>query len=171
MIFSRDDRRSRWPWIVVGETLAPRAKISSRPRPVRRESVSARIARACSSVSRTLGRRPSISVVRGSAISSISGIMSPTGQSRPTSRSRASAGSFDERMMCDHLVDVGHGDGQADQDVAAVARLGELELGAADHDVFAEVHEGGDHVAQAHQLGPAVVQRQRVDRERRSAAA
>ncbi len=73
------------------------AKISSRPRPVRRESVSARIARACSSVSRT--REPSISAVRGSAISSISGSMSPTGQSRPTSRSRASAGSFDERMM------------------------------------------------------------------------
>ncbi len=66
----------------------------------------------------------------------------------------------------DDLVDIGDGDGQADQDVAAVAGLGQLELGAADDDLLAEVEEGLEHLAQAHLLGPAVVQRQHVDAER-----
>ncbi len=65
----------------------------------------------------------------------------------------------------DHLVDIGHGDGQADQDVGAVAGLVELEAGAADHHLLAEVDEGAEHLAQAHLLGPAAVERQRVDRE------
>ena len=44
--------------------------------------------------------------------------------------------------MRDDLVDVGDGDGEADQDVRAVARLAEQELGApADH-LLAEGDEG-----------------------------
>ena len=77
----------------------PRAspKMSSRPRPVRRLRVRPRMARACSSVRFSLS--PSTNMERGSAISSIRAIMSPTGQALACSRSRASAGSAELRMM------------------------------------------------------------------------
>ncbi|MNN25312.1 hypothetical protein D3C81_1387820 [compost metagenome] len=93
---ARSDRMVRWPWMVSAR---PRAspKMSSRPRPVRRDRVRARMARACSSVRFSLS--PSISTERGSAINSTRAIMSPTGQALACSRSRASAGSADERMM------------------------------------------------------------------------
>ena len=57
----------------------------------------------------------------------------------------------------DHLVDVGHGDGQAHQHMGAVARLGEFEARAPDHHLLAEGDERVQHLAQAHLLGPAVV--------------
>jgi hypothetical protein len=41
----------------------------------------------------------------------------------------------------DDLVDIGDGDGQTDQHMAAVARLAEFELGAAGDDFLAEVDE------------------------------
>ncbi|MNQ75687.1 hypothetical protein D3C85_904910 [compost metagenome] len=66
----------------------------------------------------------------------------------------------------DDLVDVGHGDGQTDQDVAAVAGLGQLELDAADDHFLAELEEELQQLAQAHLLGTAMVQRQHVDAER-----
>ena len=99
------------------------------------------------------------------------GSMSPTGQSladQPLARLGRVLRRADD---VDDLVDVGDGDGQTDQDVAAVAGLGQFELGAADHHLLAEVDEGVEHLAQAHLLGPAVVQRQHVDAERASAAA
>ena len=76
----------------------------------------------------------------------------------------ASGGGADQR---DHLVDIGDGDGQADQDVAAVARLGELEARAARDHLLAEQHEGGDHLLEIHQLGTAAIERQHVDAEAR----
>ena len=66
----------------------------------------------------------------------------------------------------DHLVDIGHGDGQTDQDVAPVAGLVQLELDAANDDFLAEVEEDLQQLAQTHLLGPAMVQRQHVDAER-----
>ncbi len=66
----------------------------------------------------------------------------------------------------DHLVDVGHGDGEADLQVGGVARLGEPELGAAGDDLLAEVDEGHQDVAQVHQLRSAAVQRDHVAAER-----
>ncbi len=66
----------------------------------------------------------------------------------------------------DHLVDVGDRNRQAHQHVAAVARLGELELGAPDHDLFAELQEQVEQLAQPHLLRLAAVQRQHVDPER-----
>ena len=66
----------------------------------------------------------------------------------------------------DHLVNIGHRNGQTDQDVTAIARLGQLELGAANHDLFAELDETVDQTAKAHLLGPPPVQRQHVDAKR-----
>ena len=65
----------------------------------------------------------------------------------------------------DHFVDIGDGHGQADQDMAAVARLGEFELGAAGDDFLAEADEGGQQLLQVHLHRPAVIQRQHVDAE------
>ena len=67
----------------------------------------------------------------------------------------------------DHFVDIGHGDGQTDQDMGAVARLGEFEARAPGDDFLAEQDEGGDQLLQVHQQRPAVVQRQHVDAEAR----
>ncbi len=66
----------------------------------------------------------------------------------------------------DEFVDIGDGDGQADQDVAAIARLAQFELGPPDHDLFAELNEDLDQLLEAHLLGAAPVQGQHVDAER-----
>ncbi len=66
----------------------------------------------------------------------------------------------------DHLVDVDHRDGQAHQRVATVAGAPQQEAGAPHHHLLAERDEGGQHLAQVHQLRAAMVQRQRVDPER-----
>ena len=67
--------------------------------------------------------------------------------------------------QADHLVDVGDGDGEADQHVRAVARLGQQVLGApADH-LLAEGGEGGDEILEVELLGPAAVDRQHVGAE------
>ena len=49
--------------------------------------------------------------------------------------------------QADHLVDIGDGDGEADLDMRAVARLVEQILGAPRDDLLAEVEEGDQHVA------------------------
>ena len=92
---------------------------------------------------RRAGRcRPPAIRWRGSSISAISGATSFAGQSRAISSSRALFGSLALADDADHLVDIGDGDGEADQDVGAVARLVEQELGApADH-LLAEGDEG-----------------------------
>jgi hypothetical protein len=69
--------------------------------------------------------------------------------------------------MIHHLVEVGDGDDQAEQDVGAVAGLGELELRAAGDHLLAEADEGLDHVAQGQRLGPAAADREHVGREAR----
>src|SRR6185312_2887743 len=65
----------------------------------------------------------------------------------------------------DHRIDVGDGDGEAEQQMRALARLAEEIDGPLGHHLLAEGDEGGDDVAQAHQLRPAAVQRQHVDAE------
>ena len=49
----------------------------------------------------------------------------------------------------DDFVQIGDRDDQAKQDMGAVARLVQLELGAAGDDLFAELDEGLDDLAQA----------------------
>ena len=103
---------------------------------------------ACSSVSRMV--LSGCTRWRGSAISAISGATSFAGQARSirlVARGRGIGRGADHR---DHLVDVGDRDRETDQRMAAVARLGELVARAPRHDLFAEQHEGGDHVLQVH---------------------
>ena len=66
----------------------------------------------------------------------------------------------------DHLVDVGDGDGEADEDVGTLTRLRQQELGAAADHFLAEVGESLDHVLEIEALGPAAVDRQHVGAER-----
>ena len=65
----------------------------------------------------------------------------------------------------DDLVDIGDRDRKTDQDVGAVARLVEQELGAAGHHLLAEGDEERQQVLQVHQLRPAGVQRHHVGAE------
>ena len=65
----------------------------------------------------------------------------------------------------DDLVEVGDRDDQPEQQVRAVARLGEFELRAARDDLLAELDERLDDVAQVEQLGPPAADRQHVGRE------
>ncbi len=67
----------------------------------------------------------------------------------------------------DHLVDIGDRDGEADQDMGAVARLAEQVLGAPRDHLFAERHEGLQHVLQVHHQRPAAVERHHVGAEGR----
>ena len=68
----------------------------------------------------------------------------------------------------DHLVDIGDRDGEADQDMGAVARLVEQELGAPRHHLLAERDEGGEQVLQVHHLrAAAAVERHHVGAEGR----
>ncbi len=74
-------------------------------------------------------------------------------------------GSFSDQR--DHLVDIGDGDGKTDQDMGAVARLAQQELGAAPHNLLAEVGEGVNHVLEIELLGTPADQRHHVAAERR----
>ena len=67
----------------------------------------------------------------------------------------------------DDLVEVGDRDDEAEQDVGALARLEQLELGAAGDDLLAEGDEGRDDVAQAEQLGAPAADREHVGGEAR----
>ena len=62
----------------------------------------------------------------------------------------------------DDLVDIGDSNRKAHQDVGAVTRLVEQELGAAGNDLFAEGNEDRQEVLQVHHLRPAAVERQHV---------
>ena len=81
--------------------------------------------------------------VPGSSIRAISGPTSPAGQARAISwlarRLRIGRGAD----QGDHLVDIGHRDGEAEQHVGPVPRLAELEDGAPGDDLLAEGDEGG----------------------------
>ena len=65
----------------------------------------------------------------------------------------------------DHLVDVGHRDGQADQVVGPLPCLAQLIPGAAEDHLLAEGDEAQQRVLQPHQPRAAAVQRQHVDAE------
>ncbi len=65
----------------------------------------------------------------------------------------------------DHFVDIGHGKGEADQYVGPVARLVEIELGAADNHFLAEADERLEHGAEVEKLGAPTVQCQHIDAE------
>ena len=65
------------------------------------------------------------------------------------------------------LVEIGDGDDQAEQQVGALAGLGELELGAPGDHLLAEAHEAFDDVAQVQRLGPAAADGEHVGREAR----
>ena len=67
----------------------------------------------------------------------------------------------------DHRIDIGDGDGEAQQGMRALARLAQkIDRAPRDH-LLAEIDEGRDDVAQAHQQRPAAVERQHVDAEAR----
>ena len=63
------------------------------------------------------------------------------------------------------IVDIGQGDCQAFQHVAAFARLAQLEHGTARHHFAAVRQEGGQHVLQVHQLWLAVHQGDHIHAE------
>ena len=65
------------------------------------------------------------------------------------------------------LVDIGDGDGEADEDMGAIARLAQQELGTAADHLLAEIGEGADHVLEVELLGPASDQRHDVGAEGR----
>ena len=61
--------------------------------------------------------------------------------------------------QADDFVNVGNRNGEADQDVGAVARLAQQELGAARDHFLAEGDEGLQQILQVHLFRPAAVQR------------
>ena len=69
--------------------------------------------------------------------------------------------------QADHVVDVGHRDGEAGQHMRARARLAQLVGGAAGDHLFAEIDEGRDDPLEVQQLRPAAVERQHVYAEGR----
>ena len=66
----------------------------------------------------------------------------------------------------DHLVDVGDGNGEADQHVRAIAGMVQLELGASGDDLGTEADERLQQFLEVHQARPAAIERQRIHAER-----
>ena len=114
--------------------------------------------------------RPADTLWRGSSISVTMAATSRAGQSRAINCSRASLASLARADQLDHLVDIGDRDGEADQDMGAVARLAEQVLGAPVDHLLAEGDEGVEQVLQVHHQRPAAVERHHVGAERGSAA-
>src|SRR5205085_2283778 len=59
--------------------------------------------------------------------------------------------------QADHLVDIGDRDGEADQDMSAVARLAQQVLGAPGDHLLAEVNKAGQQVLEIHDQRTAAV--------------
>ena len=123
------------------------------------------MALACSADSRVVPAADTL--WRGSSISVTMAATSCAGQSRSINCSRASLASCAARISADHFVDIGDRDGEADQDMGAVARLAEQVLGAPVDHLLAEGDEGRQQVLQIHHLRPAAVERHHVGAERR----
>ena len=87
------------------------------------------------------------------------------GQSRAISCLARLVGVLGGADELDHLVDIGDRDGEADQDMGAVARLAEQELGAPRDHLLAEGDEGGEQVLQVHHQRAAAVERHHVGAE------
>ena len=87
---------------------------------------------------------------------------------RPVARHQRIARGVRIGRGADHandFVDIGDRNGKADQNVGAVARLVEQELGPPRHHLFAEGDEDRQQVLQVHQLRPAAVERDHVGAE------
>ena len=87
---------------------------------------------------------------------------------RPVARHQLFARRGGIGRLADHgddLVDIGDGDGEADEDMGAVAGLAQQELGAAADHLLAELGEGADHVLERELLGLAADQRHHVAAE------
>ncbi len=137
---------------------------SSRPSAVRRWRRISRMARACSSDSRIV---PVLADQMARIGDQLDQGLDVAG--RPVARHQLFARRRGIRRSADQsndLVDIGDGDGEADQRVAAVARLAQLEARPPRHHLLAEGREGADHRFEVHQLRPAAVQRQHVHAER-----
>src|SRR3546814_2391687 len=67
----------------------------------------------------------------------------------------------------DLLVDIGHRDSQADEDMGAITRLAEQEAGAPGNHFLAEADKRRDQLLDIQQLRLAGIQRQHVDAKRR----
>src|SRR5262249_29048366 len=65
----------------------------------------------------------------------------------------------------DHFVDIGDSDGKPDQDMGAVARLGEQVLGTSRYDLFAKDDEGIEHILQRHHQRAPAIERHHVAAE------
>jgi hypothetical protein len=162
MIASREPRRSRKPWIDSARLRAS-PSISSRPRPVRRDRRQGQ-----DGAGLFVGQAHAIAVHHHGARVGDQLDQRHHLAGRPVAGDQAFArlGRIDRRADdVDGFVDVGDGDGQADQHVAAVARLVQFEPRAPDHHLFAEFDEGRQHLAQAHLQRAAAVQGQHVDAE------
>src|SRR3546814_19274126 len=66
----------------------------------------------------------------------------------------------------DHLVEIGDRDDETEQDMGAFAGLEQLELGAPGDDLFAELDERLDDIAQVERFGPAAAEREHVGGKR-----
>ena len=87
---------------------------------------------------------------------------------RPVARHQGVARGVGIRRGADHaddLVDIGHRDREADQDMGAIAGLVEQEFGAAGDHLLAEGDEHRQEVLQVHHLRPAGIERQHVGGE------
>src|SRR5437016_2490845 len=69
--------------------------------------------------------------------------------------------------QADHLVDISDRDGEADQDMSAIAGLAEQMLGAPGDDLLAEGDKGPQQVLEVHHLRTAAVERHHVGAEGR----
>ena len=86
---------------------------------------------------------------------------------RAISAALASAGVGERLDQRDDLVDVGQRDGQAFEHVGALARLAQVEDGAARDDFAPMAHERFEHLLEVQQPRLAVDQRDHVDAEHR----
>src|SRR3546814_20689639 len=67
----------------------------------------------------------------------------------------------------DHLIKICDGDDKAKQEMRPITRLVQFELGAARDDLFAELDESVDDVAQVEQFGPSAANGEHIGREAR----
>src|SRR3546814_10796504 len=67
----------------------------------------------------------------------------------------------------DHLIKICDGDDKAKQEMRPITRLVQFELGAARDDLFAELDESVDDVAQVEQFGPSAANGEHIGLEAR----
>src|SRR3546814_14049378 len=85
-------------------------------------------------------------------------------RSQGFTRSHGAGRSTDD---ADHLIKICDGDDKAKQEMRPITRLVQFELGAARDDLFAELDESVDDVAQVEQFGPSAANGEHIGREAR----